>query len=620
MIRKLSHHRLTGAGAIAAAACLGALTGSTALACGGDPPPPVCAKTVVLGQALPGSILLTGGGTLTIPVELFFLAQDVGAPGVCPPGPYLTTITFTLTCPLPMPPIVGSVTVPVVNGFNDIDVDLILPPGPPRICTLTGTADVLFVDGSIISANSVMKDVCIVDPVIPGAAVPRLQIELFDPGSEPFFHVHPGDQARIQFAVTNNDPIHAFTGTIGADSEQVSRAVSSGAFPGPPGHGPFSISDPNVGDNFPIAFGPLQPPFCVPLPPDPQNPAIPTASDPITLLPGETKKVDLFVRPWGMCANGSCNKSRLRVGGQFADGTGGLACTAVVVYADESVPPEYLWEDGGAVVQLKPIPGGPPIILIFGQPFPSLQWIIDAFFPFAHVRVNGQPQPQTFIDPVPFLPGHARYQTFTQFTQPFQVDSFFDIEYRIDFFPNSPNISHFKLDQIQVVPGAPNGLENQAPLAMGTATVTTSTPTGATIDSFFDVFTQFSFEALNVNNELVPVEILQLNLVGDPQGFILQAQGRAFPPTDGVVGAAPFIGLIGLTELRGFARPSRFLFCPGDTNGDAVVNFADLNNVLSDFGQTGPNLAGDVNGDGTVNFADLNLVLSFFGTNCGPSF
>lgn len=56
--------------------------------------------------------------------------------------------------------------------------------------------------------------------------------------------------------------------------------------------------------------------------------------------------------------------------------------------------------------------------------------------------------------------------------------------------------------------------------------------------------------------------------------------------------------------------------CPGDTNGDNQVNFADLNAVLSAFGQSGSNLPADANGDGAVNFADLNLVLSSFGATC----
>ena len=55
--------------------------------------------------------------------------------------------------------------------------------------------------------------------------------------------------------------------------------------------------------------------------------------------------------------------------------------------------------------------------------------------------------------------------------------------------------------------------------------------------------------------------------------------------------------------------------CLGDTNGDNIVNFADLNAVLAEFGGTngGP---GDVDGSGTVDFADLNTVLSNFGLDC----
>jgi hypothetical protein len=56
--------------------------------------------------------------------------------------------------------------------------------------------------------------------------------------------------------------------------------------------------------------------------------------------------------------------------------------------------------------------------------------------------------------------------------------------------------------------------------------------------------------------------------------------------------------------------------CPGDANGDGVVNFADLNAVLSAYGEIGPDLPADFNNDGVVSFADLNIVLSSFGAEC----
>jgi hypothetical protein len=50
-----------------------------------------------------------------------------------------------------------------------------------------------------------------------------------------------------------------------------------------------------------------------------------------------------------------------------------------------------------------------------------------------------------------------------------------------------------------------------------------------------------------------------------------------------------------------------------DANADGVVDFADLNAVLSDYGVAGSGLLGDVDTNGIVDFADLNAVLGRFG-------
>ncbi len=57
--------------------------------------------------------------------------------------------------------------------------------------------------------------------------------------------------------------------------------------------------------------------------------------------------------------------------------------------------------------------------------------------------------------------------------------------------------------------------------------------------------------------------------------------------------------------------------CPGDANGDLVVDAADLSVVLGNFGQPalGP-ASGDFNGDGQCNAADLSVILAAFGTGC----
>lgn len=75
---------------------------------------------------------------------------------------------------------------------------------------------------------------------------------------------------------------------------------------------------------------------------------------------------------------------------------------------------------------------------------------------------------------------------------------------------------------------------------------------------------------------------------------------------------------IGPTTGRSEAWLIDLLACPGDTNGDRLVDFSDLNVVLSDYGMSGApgEFAGDLNADGVVNFGDLNIVLSNFGAHC----
>jgi len=56
--------------------------------------------------------------------------------------------------------------------------------------------------------------------------------------------------------------------------------------------------------------------------------------------------------------------------------------------------------------------------------------------------------------------------------------------------------------------------------------------------------------------------------------------------------------------------------CPGDANGDNVVNFQDITSVLFYWGTSGP--PGDANNDGIVSFPDMTSVLFNWNNVCNP--
>ncbi len=107
-------------------------------------------------------------------------------------------------------------------------------------------------------------------------------------------------------------------------------------------------------------------------------------------------------------------------------------------------------------------------------------------------------------------------------------------------------------------------------------------------------------------------------------GTLSQTAVNAILGEPGIGGASPSLFVGGeftavnettsgrIARLQSCAGP-----CPGDANGDARVDFLDLNLVLSAFGSpVTPGSSGDVNGDGVVDFLDLNEVLSYFGSVC----
>lgn len=74
-------------------------------------------------------------------------------------------------------------------------------------------------------------------------------------------------------------------------------------------------------------------------------------------------------------------------------------------------------------------------------------------------------------------------------------------------------------------------------------------------------------------------------------------------------------------DVRLDASPVPPADCPGDADGDGEVNFADITNVLANFGETYPGSTGpgDADGNGSVEFADITEVLANFGQPCPAS-
>ncbi len=102
--------------------------------------------------------------------------------------------------------------------------------------------------------------------------------------------------------------------------------------------------------------------------------------------------------------------------------------------------------------------------------------------------------------------------------------------------------------------------------------------------------------------------------VGGREHGLLRAVYQATATTDFTIGVRILRAtLVGEEVFQYVDNITIHAWKAGDANDDFVVDFADLNLVLGDYGSTCPGAAGDLDGDESVGFADLNEVLSNYG-------
>ena len=309
-------------------------------ACVGPPRPPICGKTVVFAKASPPHQIInnpTGQVNFTVPVTVF-IERTAGCDLLpTPVVPVSVSISLTVGC-TPGPSGSGTlVSGNLFDGYNNFQVPVTVPAGQPRICNITGTAAVTFSDGMTLTGSGDTV-VCLVEeaPTIPDT--PRLDLELLTPSID---LVHPGDQAVMRYRLTNNDDSESFSGTFTAGIQTATVEPLEGIMYNPDGSGAYVVADP-VADHFPIAFeDDLLPGLCVPLPLDPQLTQPGSRDRVIVLDPGEERIISVIARPWGTCANGSCNEATVVLDGNFSDQSQGFACAGAVVGADTNQVPDF---------------------------------------------------------------------------------------------------------------------------------------------------------------------------------------------------------------------------------------------------------------------------------------
>jgi hypothetical protein len=435
-------------------------------------------------------------------------------------------------------------------------------------------------------------------------------MQLVEPASGELQCVSPGGQGRFVYRFTNNDRNASFRGSIRVASKNRSRmpGVSGGDIT-TAGGGAIAISDPGDGDDFPVAFREgLDVYGCVPLPANPQATVSPEATREISLKPGESKDVEIFMRAWGMCASGSCSEATVVLIGDYSDQTDGFACASFAMGVDSTKAPVYDWPDSCNVLAVNP---NPTAIQVAGEYFPGHPVALNVIPSNLQVQVNGSP---SSISGFPFNDrldqDTARYQI--QFFNPsglFEPGDQIQLDYDLTLMQLG---SGYTQELTSVVPFSPTGYETLGPSFMINDHIDRANPKQA--DGWLTLMGQISgrFSELNGVERIYPAHFSDVSITptqSGPDGSQVQLHVTlvtvapdTFEPDSNIVLLEVYYDLRGCGQpLVEFTEPAEII--------DAILGRSEM--------PAPPSSALNFNGDSRVDAADYVYWQQNFGTPVG---
>lgn len=585
----------------------------------GTPPPFECGKSYVFGKAMVNGNVVAGTAS-TVTVNTMHFVERIGSCNATSPT---VTMTASLACSNPPnsgPTVFGPFS--IGEGITEIPIQVPVPAGPERLCTLVIVSRVTFADGSILEQRG--------DQFI--SAGPQSDAQPQRPAFEaevtngPVFRVPPGANPQVAFNVRNNlqgQALHVLrTRTTLAAASGMPTNVAG---PNNARNGPFSIGDPEGLDAPDHTDGPLGAPCVVSTKSYEQqrhDNTFGSFTDGVVIQPQSFQPFATTVAVPGDAPHGWTAEGRIQV-----DSHNHVATAGFTIVVDRTVAAQLTVCDRDRV---RPAIAGVGTNPTFGT-ITRLQ---------ADVSPLGT---QTFF--AQFALDKANVRLFTNsvevFGQDFSSSSFrrdgqyFDTLAERSFIPPTPQdavftfITPFKilvdptsatntqieLKSMEFVDPPPNAQQERLPYMTGWCSVERA---GTLADGALRFHHQIQTIGVDDSFAVVPMRIVKYTVVQtDANTYVLTTTSVAANPAE-----RPIIGFDLFGYHRSYAAQAMANNC-GDMNGDGRVDAFDIAlfiESLSHPGSHGSHRA-DMNGDGVLNRDDYIAFLEAVAAAnrpCGP--